>query len=202
LTKKRGRKIKGKSKGTRKEAPKRAVKKPVRKRILERIFPKKYKKEEVREGIKEYVETNIDRLYELVKKDGMVKIDYAAKKFKVSEEQIEEWGNILEEHGLVIIHYPPFGGPVLILKTFKPKVKIRIKGKKHNRKALLFNFIIIVAFIIFILLQTGRVKLSEGADPSKLVQYVSQNWIYLISTLIIIVLVFLIIKFRRGRKSE
>ena len=80
------------------------------------------KKEKVR--IKEHLETDIDKLYELVRDRGIVKVGDAAKKLKIDDEQAEEWGRVLEEHNLVRLHYPPVGDPVLILKKFKTETKI------------------------------------------------------------------------------
>jgi len=57
--------------------------------------------------------TDIDRLLEMVKEFGEEKVPDAAKKFNVSESQIEGWGRILEEFGLIKMHYPPIGKPVL-----------------------------------------------------------------------------------------
>jgi ribulose bisphosphate carboxylase small subunit len=57
--------------------------------------------------------TQIDELFEMVMEKGSVKIKEAAIKFKVHEAQIEEWAKILQEHGLIEIHYPVFGKPEL-----------------------------------------------------------------------------------------
>jgi len=63
-------------------------------------------KTETKQG-RGYLETDVDKLYEMIKKGGIVKVKRAAKKFKVKEDRIEEWGRILEEHDLAILHYPP-----------------------------------------------------------------------------------------------
>jgi CBS domain-containing protein len=75
------------------------------------------------------LETNIDTLLALVKEKESVKFSEAAKKFNVPESKIEEWGNILEEYGLVRLHYPPIGTPML--KILKEK---RHEKKKQNRE--------------------------------------------------------------------
>ncbi|MBI2971318.1 MAG: hypothetical protein HYY37_02785 [Candidatus Aenigmarchaeota archaeon] len=53
--------------------------------------------------------TPIDELFAYVAKNGKVRVNEAAKKFNVHEVRIEEWAKILEEHGLIEVHYPPFG---------------------------------------------------------------------------------------------
>ena len=63
--------------------------------------------------------TPIDDLFELVMKDGRVKITDAAKKFGVFEARIEEWAKILEDHGLIEIHYSAMGKPELRKKTIQ-----------------------------------------------------------------------------------
>lgn len=66
-----------------------------------------------------YVETSVDKLLRMVKEKGMVRLKDAAKAFGVPKERIEEWGNILEDHKLIEMHYPPMGSAVLRVK--KPK---------------------------------------------------------------------------------
>ena len=73
-------------------------------------------KNAVMEGESE-TKTPIDDLFELVMKDGRVKITDAAKKFGVFEARIEEWAKILENHGLIEIHYSAMGKPELRKKT-------------------------------------------------------------------------------------
>ena len=59
------------------------------------------------------VSTGIDRLLDLVRKSGSVSLDEAAKKLSVPLETLEKWASILDEHGLVEFHAPPFGKPEL-----------------------------------------------------------------------------------------
>ncbi len=59
------------------------------------------------------LQTPIDSLLEILSKEKEMKIQEAASRFKVSEETIENWGRILEEHKLAELHYPVFGKPVL-----------------------------------------------------------------------------------------
>jgi Mn-dependent DtxR family transcriptional regulator len=59
------------------------------------------------------ITTPLDKLLDLVMKRGRIRIKDAAKSFGVSRAQIDEWAKILEEHGLVEIHYPPVGEPEL-----------------------------------------------------------------------------------------
>ncbi|MFQ5648061.1 MAG: hypothetical protein ACE5FW_02385 [Candidatus Aenigmatarchaeota archaeon] len=68
-----------------------------------------------------YVETDVDKLFQIIKEKGKIKVKAAAKVFGVPKEQIEEWGNILEEYKLIDVHYPPVGDAVL---------KTRSKGAK------------------------------------------------------------------------
>ncbi len=59
------------------------------------------------------VSTGIDRLLDLVRKSGSVTLDEAARKLSVPLETLEKWASILDEHGLVEFHAPPFGKPEL-----------------------------------------------------------------------------------------
>lgn len=71
-----------------------------------------------------YLETNIDRLFKMIEKKGRIKISEAAKKLNLSEDRIQEWGDILEEHKLIDMHYPPIGEGVM-----RP-----VKSKKETKK--------------------------------------------------------------------
>ncbi len=57
------------------------------------------------------IETDFDSLYNLVLEKNKVKISEVAKMFKIDKKKAEEWVQILDEHGLVQIHYPPMGEP-------------------------------------------------------------------------------------------
>lgn len=55
------------------------------------------------------LETDADRLLQMVKERGLVGTEDIAKDFGVSKEKIEKWVKILQEHGLVEIDYRPDG---------------------------------------------------------------------------------------------
>ena len=75
----------------------------------------------VKSRVKTY-KTDIDLLYELVKNRGRAKLSFLAKTFNVDKKIIEDWAELLEEHGLLKIHYPAIGEPELvILKEAKKK---------------------------------------------------------------------------------
>jgi len=59
------------------------------------------------------LETDVDRLLKIIEKGESVAVDDLAKALKVSEAKIEEWGMLLEEHGLIRMEYPAFGKPIL-----------------------------------------------------------------------------------------
>lgn len=69
-----------------------------------------------------FLETNIDKLYSLIKEKKSISIDDAAKKFGLTEHIIEEWCRMLEEHGMIELHYPAFG---------KPEIRIRKSERKY-----------------------------------------------------------------------
>ncbi|MBN3037774.1 MAG: C2H2-type zinc finger protein [Candidatus Diapherotrites archaeon] len=58
---------------------------------------------------RESLVTGLDRMLELVERDGVVTISKAADSLGVSREVIEEWAGVLEEHGMVQLYYPPIG---------------------------------------------------------------------------------------------
>jgi len=85
------------------------------KKIAQKMLSLKEKREDGRkitEGMK--VETTIDKMYNMVTKKKVVRInDALAKHLGVSKTQVEEWSMILEEHNLVELHYPAIGDPEL-----------------------------------------------------------------------------------------
>jgi hypothetical protein len=144
--------------------------------------------------IKDVLETDVDKLYELVRDRGIVKLNEASKTFKIDSDIIEEWGRILEEHKLVRLRYPPVGEPVLILKRFTTdteKIK-ELGGKKlkPKRRVFIVNFIILVCFIVVVAFYTIKI-------PAIKITYFQA---YLTAALIIIIGVILIWRMRKRNR--
>jgi len=59
------------------------------------------------------METDVDKIFNVIKEKGKITFDEIAKMFKVDLNTIEEWAKILEDHGLVEVVYPPVGSPEL-----------------------------------------------------------------------------------------
>jgi hypothetical protein len=138
---------------TKNTAPKKDAAKPVKK------APEA--KADVRGSGKEFLETDIDKLYELARDKGILKVKDASKALGIEVDRIEEWGRILEEHKLVRLRYPPVGDPVLILKRFitdKEKIKSLKKGKKLRPKKRIFliNLVVLLAFAALVAFYTVR----------------------------------------------
>lgn len=64
-------------------------------------------------------QTDIDRLYRAINSSDMITITQAAAMFRISKEQAEEWGKILENHGLIELRYPAIGELQLCKKKLK-----------------------------------------------------------------------------------
>lgn len=58
-------------------------------------------------------ETDLDRLYELLKDKKSLSISVISKTFNVDKNVAMEWGKILESGELVSIEYPVFGDPII-----------------------------------------------------------------------------------------
>lgn len=56
-------------------------------------------------GKQEVIETGVDKLVELIKKEKRISIKQASTKLGVADSLIEEWANFLEEEGLISIDY-------------------------------------------------------------------------------------------------
>jgi len=61
-------------------------------------------------------DTDIDILYEMLKKNKRIPLSRIAELFKVDKKVVEEWGKILEENGYAVVDYPRFGEIEIILK--------------------------------------------------------------------------------------
>jgi len=59
------------------------------------------------------IKTDLDKIVQIVNENGSVSIGEIAKLLGLKENQVEEWGTILEDHELLKLHYPPIGKPVL-----------------------------------------------------------------------------------------
>lgn len=198
---------------------KRGEKKPSKKARVKRVLKKMIKRGESpsEAGIpSEYLlKTDIDKLYQSISEKGMIKVNDASRIYKVPKEKIEEWGRILEDHDLAILHYPPFGDPFLLLKKYKksPKIKKERKGKK---RPMIINLLILIAFVLIVLNYTGHLDLSpitdllppevmSMTDMGNLQQLLNDYWIYLLGGIIIIIALAILIKIvkkkRKGRKK-
>ena len=62
------------------------------------------------------IETGIDKLFELVEKNGKISTDEASKILGVDAKLVEEWASILDDHSLIRIEYPIIGSIELVKK--------------------------------------------------------------------------------------
>ena len=148
------------------------------------------------EKIRDHVETDVDKLYEIVRDKGILKVKEASKILSIDMDQVEEWGRILEEHKLVRLRYPPVGEPVLILKRFttdSEKLQ-KLKGGKKlkpKRRVFIINIIILIFFLAVIAIFTVRI-------PTIRITYVQA---YLAVGAIIIIGAVFVFRAVRGRKN-
>lgn len=76
--------------------------------------PKKEIKEEIikKPAIKVeagMIETDLDKLLDIVKKRKVIKVSTAASLLGVSKEKVTHWAKVLEDSGLIKTHFPPIG---------------------------------------------------------------------------------------------
>lgn len=157
--------------------------------------------------VKEVLETDVDKLYELVRDKGILKVNDASKRLGIGIEHVERWGRILEEHKLIKLHYPPVGEPVLILKKFKSGVKEvkkleKKKKLKPSRKVFIINLLILLGFIVFVIFPNKIwFFIMEIINFIKMpVVRISYEQAYLVAIIIIIigiVVILMLIKRRR-----
>jgi len=79
-----------------------------------------------------YIETNLDRFYNMIKERQTMSFDKAASEFGVDRNQIASWAKILEEHKLASVHYPLFGVPSIFFR--EKQKKEFIKGEERVKR--------------------------------------------------------------------
>jgi len=78
------------------------------------------------------IETQIDRLIDLLSKRRKITLSEAARILNVKESQIDEWVSTLEDRGVVELKYPVLGEPEIVLKGILPeKLTPEIKKPKE-----------------------------------------------------------------------
>jgi uncharacterized protein with GYD domain len=68
-----------------------------------------------------FIETNIDKFIDLLRKKKRVRISEAAKILKVTQKQVDEWVFTLEDKGIVNLKYPVLGEPEAVLIEETPE---------------------------------------------------------------------------------
>lgn len=68
-------------------------------------------------------DTEIDILYEMLKKNKKIALSKLVELFKVDKKVVEEWGKILEENGYAVVDYPRFG-----------EIEIRLKDEEAQKE--------------------------------------------------------------------
>jgi len=74
------------------------------------------------------IETGIDRLLKLVKQKEKITLSDASENLGITKDIVMSWGEVLEDHGLIEMHYPITGKPSLW--KIRPKI---LKGKKGEK---------------------------------------------------------------------
>lgn len=72
-----------------------------------------------REVEKSQISTEVDEVLDTVDKRGVVSVTEVSRRLGIDEAKVEEWGKVLEKHGLIEIFYPPVGKPFLKKKVKK-----------------------------------------------------------------------------------
>lgn len=76
-------------------------------------------------------DTQIDLLYEMLKKNKRLTLTKLSELFKVDKKVVEEWGRILEENDYAVVDYPRFGEIEIRLK--ENEIEEESKENKHKK---------------------------------------------------------------------
>jgi len=88
------------------------------------------------------IETQIDKLIELLSKRRKITLSDAARELNIGESQLETWVSTLEDRGVVKLKYPILGQPEIVLKGLLPEnLKIAQETKKPEEKTEFKEFI-------------------------------------------------------------
>jgi len=173
-----------------------------------------------------HLQTNIDKLYALVRDNGAITLGAATSKLGASKERVKDWADILENHRMIDIDYPFIGDPIFKTKKGKVKKKEPLVKEKHARpmpslpKLPIIPIILIAGFAALLYLTSMRYTVLDAIittinqnpqvlDAINSMPYgtvIMQNMIhvvFLIYTLLVI-LIFLIIRLvtRRGSRKK
>lgn len=85
--------------------------------------------------------TNVDRVYQVVLEKKSVSLNDLAMRFSVSLGKVEEWAKVLDETGLLELHYPVIG-----------KAELRVKAEKMKKQIKLDKKTKLIAFAVFLLI--------------------------------------------------
>lgn len=77
-------------------------------------------------NLEAHAKTDLDKVYELLKRENRISFSAIKKVFEVDDEIVEGWAEILRSGSLATVDYPRIGGPELVLKL-KNEVE---KGEK------------------------------------------------------------------------
>jgi hypothetical protein len=81
------------------------------------------------------IETQIDKLIDLLSKRRKIALSEAARILNVKESQLDVWISTLEDNGVVELKYPVLGEPEIVLKGILPEnLKIISEAKKPESK--------------------------------------------------------------------
>lgn len=135
------------------------------------------------------ITTNPDRLFQMVQEKKQITVKQAATFLGVSERQVEEWGDILEDHKLVKLHYPTFGD---VIMNYQEPTKTRAPaGKRKERKKLgkgkkMF-------FLLLVIVLIGVLVWVFGYNQLLLLSITLQTSGFSLNTLLPVILVIMII---------
>ena len=134
------------------------------------------------------LETDVDRLFDLIKDKRNIKISVASRKLNATKEEIIEWAEILEENRMIKIHYPLIGEPVLSYikpeehKSFKER---EVKKPTHprpkmNKKVLGVIFVSLIGvFFTYVYLVNNLFTYNIRAQINFAIQNINTNLAFL-----------------------
>lgn len=147
--------------------------------------------------------TEADKLYDIVRRKKRIDAIEASKEVGLDLKQVIEIAEILEDKGMITIHYPPVGEPVFIFGSDDFSSKKR-KVPKTPGKIKLIGIVIAIAFLVLSVAYKNNPQMFN-ADISLDIateSYLDMETILIIATLLtisIIAIMFISLRIKKKR---
>ena len=170
-----------------------------------------------------HLETDIDKLYDIIEEKGKVTLAVVAKTLNSPEDKVRDWADILEEHDMIDIDYPVVGSPILKKRVIKEKTsqgiekKVEEVDRKHKKRSIepfiplgvigVSGLIIYLSSLKYTLTDLAMTLINQNPQVSDFInslpfrESLFQNLVHIFFGIfsVLVIVIYLIIKFIRKK---